>query len=392
MEPIREPDEVNEATENLTGGGLSDAMPEDAVIHPEDSIVKELEEGRPKTPVALLSSDEKARCVERGFLGLYRWYVARSQETRNWNPDTSFELTNFRKDHSEIVHTILEGFFAVEQYVPDYVTSLMHVIRKSHGRSHFHLRWGSEEEKHADMWRNAVLFGGKRSLEWTEGYMADLRSNEWRIPWDDPLHMVFYTVFQERATQVNYLNLGLVAKGLHTNPAFADDADPVLAKMCQTIAVDEAAHYNFFLECARLMLYYYPEESTQAMVDVLRHFGMPAGGIIPDYDHFSEVLYKNGIYGPREHAKDVVKIALEQLGAESLRAVERGLRESRMVPDGGGNMRHTGIFESIDFGFVEGKVQRLFGKINDFERKIGVASEQMTRFLTNPASSPQFAR
>ena len=125
------------------------------------------------------------------------------------------------------MHTILEGFFAVEQYVPDYVTSLMHVIRKSHGRSHFHLRWGSEEEKHADMWRNAVLFGGKRSLEWMEEYMADLRSNEWRIPWDDPLHMVFYTVFQERATQVNYLNLGLVAKGLHTNPAFADDADPV---------------------------------------------------------------------------------------------------------------------------------------------------------------------
>ena len=100
------------------------------------------------------------------------------------------------------------------------------------------------------------------------------------------------------------------------------------------------------------------------------------------------MLYKNGIFGPREHAKDVVKIALEQLGAESLRAVERGIRESRMVPDQGGNMRHTGIFESIDFAFVEGKVQRLFGKINDFERKIGVASEQMTRFLTNPASSP----
>ncbi len=404
MEPIRDADDTTPGYtpgfevapgESLPGqeamAGASRAMPREAIVAPEESIVRELEEQRPKTPVALLSSDEKVRLTERGFLGLYRWYVARSQETRNWNPDTSFDLPAFRKDHSDIVHTILEGFFAVEQYVPDYVTSLMNVIRKSHGRSHFHLRWGSEEEKHADMWRNAVLFGGKRSLEWTEEYMADLRSNEWRIPWDDPLHMIFYTVFQERATQVNYLNLGLAAKGLHTNPAFAGDKDPVLAQMCQTIAVDEAAHYNFFLEGARLFLYYYPEESAKAMVDVLRHFGMPAGGIIPDYDHFSTVLYKNGIFGPREHAKDVVKIALEQLGAESLRAVEKGIAASRMVPDRGGNLRATGIFESIDFGFVEAKVQRLFGKINDFERKIGVASEQMTRFLTNPGASPQYA-
>ncbi len=367
------------------------AEPQEAVIRPEDSILRELQDQRPKTPVALLSREEKDRLVERGFLGLYRWYVARSQETRNWNPDTSFDLVNMRKDHSDVVHTAMEGFFAVEQYVPDYVTALMKVIRKSHGRSHFHLRWGSEEEKHADMWRNAVLFSGRRSLEWTEDYMGQLRSGEWKLPWEDPLHMVFYTVFQERATQVNYLNLGLAAKGLHSNQAFANDTDPVLAKMCQTIAVDEAAHYNFFLECARLMLYYYPEESTQAMVNVLRHFGMPAGSIIPDYDHFAETMYRNGIYGPREHAKDVVKIAMEQLGADSLRAVEKGIRDSRMVPDLNGNMRHTGIFESIDFGFVESKVQRLFGKIVDFETKIGVPDEQLTRFQINPASSPKFA-
>ena len=384
------PDAIPEATFE-TPSMAEGAEHPDAVIHPEESILRELEEQRPKQPVALLSADEKSRLVERGFLGLYRWYVARSQETRNWNPDTSFDLVNYRKDHSDVVNRIIEGFFAVEQYVPDYVTSLMNVIRRSHGRSHFHLRWGSEEEKHADMWRNAVLFGGQRSLEWTEEYMGDLRSGEWRIPWDDPLHMIFYTVFQERATQVNYLNLGLAAKGLHTNPAFADDADPVLAKMCQTIAVDEAAHYNFFLEGARLFLYYYPEESTKAMVDVLRHFGMPAGEIIPDYNGFAETLYKHGIYGPREHAKDVVKIALEQLGAESLRAVEKGIRESRMVPDRGGNMRHTGIFESIDFSFVEAKVQRLFGKIVDFETKIGVAREQLTQFVVNPGASPKFA-
>lgn len=387
---------MNDSANSSTGsgGGTTDAADINAhfqvspIYEAEASIVQELEEQRPKTPVALLSRQQKDLLIERGFLGLYRWYVARSQETRNWNPDTSFDLRNFRKDHSDEVNTIMEGFFAVEQYVPDYVTQLMHVIRKSHGRSHFHLRWGSEEEKHADMWRNAVLFSGKRSLEWTEEYMGELRNNIWRLPWDDPLHMIMYTVFQERATQVNYLNLGLAAKGRH--PTLTNDADPVLAHMCQTIAVDEAAHYNFFLEGARLFMYYYPEESTQAMIDVLRHFAMPAGGIIPNYDHFATVLYKNGIYGPREHSKDVVKIAMENLGAESLRAVEKGIRDGRKVPDKNGNMRHTGIFETIDFDTVEKKVQRLFAKITDFEESIGVPDHQLTKFVQNPESSSEY--
>ncbi|MGX9080461.1 hypothetical protein ACWTQY_31910, partial [Klebsiella pneumoniae] len=57
----------------------------------DSSLIAELEEQRPKIPVGLLSRDEKDRLIERGFLGLYRWYVQRSQELRNWNPDLSFD-------------------------------------------------------------------------------------------------------------------------------------------------------------------------------------------------------------------------------------------------------------------------------------------------------------
>jgi len=58
--------------------------------------------------------------MERAFVGLFRWYVDRSQTTRNWNPDRSFDWKNMRQDHSPEVMQILEGFFAVEQYIPDY--------------------------------------------------------------------------------------------------------------------------------------------------------------------------------------------------------------------------------------------------------------------------------
>lgn len=354
------------------------------IIAPEQSLLDELDELKPSHSPVLLSRAERHRLVERAFVGLYRWYVARSQATRDWNADKSFDWRSYRQDHSDEVHTIVEGFYAVEQYVPDYVMNLMKLIRQSYGRSQFHLRWGSEEEKHSDMWRNAVLFGGKRSQEWVEDYGDSLRTGEWKVPWEDPMHMLFYTVFQERATQVNYLNLGLAAKGQHKNPVFAGDEDPILAHCCRTIAIDEAAHYNFFLEGARLMLYYFPEDAAEAMCDVLRHFAMPAGSIIPNYASFSELLHKTAIFGPREHIKDVVKAALENLGTASIRAVEEGIRRSREVPDPDGNVRRTAIFDTLNYSYIENKVSLLFDRIKTYEEEIGLDKVAPTVFMRNP--------
>jgi len=355
------------------------------LISYDQEIISELEEQRPKIPVGLLSRDEKDRLIERGFVGLYRWYVSKSQEKRNWNPDREFDWRNFRKDHSPEVNRILEGFFAVEQFVPDYVTALLKVIRKSHGRSHFHIRWGSEEEKHAELWYNAVLFSEQRSPDWLRAYMGDLRGQEWALPWEDPMHMIFYTVFQERATQVNYLNMAEIARGNTTRPGFTNDVDPVLVKMSQTIAIDEAHHYNFFLEGARLFLYYYPAESIQAMYDIIKHFSMPAGGLIPNYDAFAELVHKAGIYGPREHARDVVQVALRNLGVEGRKALENGIRQSRLVPDENGNLRETAIFDGIDFPSVERAVKRIYGRIQDHEKEIGFDEIDPTVFVPNYA-------
>lgn len=346
-------------------------------------IISEIESQRPRIPVGLLSREEKDRLIERGFVGLYRWYVDKSQRTRNWNPDRDFDWRNIRKDLPPELQTILEGFFAVEQYVPDYVSSLLSVIRRSHGRSHFHIRWGSEEEKHAELWYNAVLFSQHRSADWVREYMGQLRGGEWKLPWEDPVHMIFYTVFQERATQVNYMNMRRIAAGESTYPAFVGYQDPVLVAASKTIAADEAAHYNFFLEGARLFLYYYPAQSIEAMVDVIRHFAMPAGDIIPDYDKFAEVVHRVGVYGPREHARDVVQAALSNLGFAGRRELERGIRESRMVPDENGNMRHTAIFHGIDFPSIQQSVKRIYQKVSDYESEIGFDLVDPIRFVPN---------
>jgi acyl-[acyl-carrier-protein] desaturase len=205
-----------------------------------------------------------------------------------------------------------------------------------------------------------------------EDYTHTLRTREMRLPWDDPLHMLFYTLLQERATQVNYLNLGLATAGDTRSAMLSNSIDPVLAQVCRTIAVDEAAHYHFFLESARLFLYYFPSDAVLAMADVIRHFAMPAGDIIPDYDRFGAALHQAHVFSWRIHHRDVVTVALRQLGAASLRAVEAGIMRSREAPRPDGALQTTAIFDAIDHDHVERSVSRLFTRIEQYSVDSGV--------------------
>ncbi|WP_420594926.1 acyl-ACP desaturase [Deinococcus sp.] len=343
----------------------------------------------PQTPAALLSNREKDRLIERGFLGLYRWYTARSQETRNWNPDKSFDWRALSPNLPPEIMTVLTGFFAVEQYAPDFTSNLINLVRRSHGRSHFQMRWGSEEEKHADAWENSVLFSRQRTPEWLREYKERLKAQTWELPFPDALHNMVYTVFQERATQLNYLNMMKIAQGKSDKPHLKDFSDPVLAKVAQTIAVDEAAHYNFFLEGVRMYLYYYPQRTLEAIRSIVGQFSMPAAKLVPDWEKFYETVYRAGIYGPRDFSRDVMQVAFRNLGIESRKSLEEGLKKTREVPDfDGGNFKTTVIWDTFDYGMVEGDVKRLHVKIQDYEKGIGFDDIDPTEFVKNP-EAPQ---
>ncbi len=335
-------------------------------------------------PVSLMSREERDRQLERAFVGLYRWYVARSQEKRNWNADLSFAWGDLRHDHSDTVVQLIEGFFAVEQYAPDYTGEILRLVRTSHGRSHFQMRWGSEEERHADTWENALLFSRRRSPKAIEDYKYQLRSNTWTLPWDDPLHMLLYTVFQERATQINYLNFAKIARGESGDESLAGDVDPVLAKACTTLAVDEAAHYAFFLEGARLFLYYYPEETLQGIYDVITHFAMPAQNIIPNWPQVAETIYRTGVYGPRIFQCDVLVPVFENLTVTGRKALENGLKQARAIPDQDGAMRLTALWDAFDPAEAERSVMRLHDKIKTYEKTTGRDALDPLVFQHNP--------
>lgn len=338
-----------------------------------------------RQPAGLLSTREKDTLIERAFLGLYRWYTARSQETRNWNADKSFDWRKLRHDWPSEITTVVQGFFAVEQFAPDYTSELLNLIRRSHGRSHFQLRWGSEEEKHADAWENAVLFSRQRTPGWIAEYKERLRSRKWELPFPDPIYNLVYTVFQERATQLNYLNLFKIASGKSEKPHLAGVQDPVLARVAQTIAVDEAAHYNFFLEGVRLYLYYYPQRTLEAIRQVITTFAMPASHLVPNWEEFFETVYKAGIYGPRDFSRDVVQLVFRNLGIEGRKQLEDGIKKTREVPSFEGEAIHqTAIWKTFDYGRVEGDLKRLHLKIGEYEREVGFADLDPTEFVENP--------
>jgi len=330
----------------------------------------ELEADRPRHARALLSPNARAQAIERGLLGLYRWYSEHSQRRRNWHADTCIDWRRIRRDHSDAVATIVEGFFAVEQYTPDYVGPLVGLIRESYGRSQWHMYWGAEEGRHADLWRNAVVALGRRDQLWIEEYTRELRRSEWALPWDSPRHILFYQVIQERATEVSYLNLGL---GLANKLArLATPVDDTLAAACRLIAVDEAAHYGFFAEVARLFLYYEPEASLEALTDVIRHFTMPARTLIPNYDHFGRVLHDAGVFGRSIHYRDVVQIVLGTLSSPALRDLEAGVRRAREIPTTDGSLRTAAFLDTLNQPEIERKVEHLYRRSQSHLARAGL--------------------
>ncbi len=351
------------------------------------TLQKELAADRPRTSVAQLSRHEREILIERGFRSLYRWYLQQTHSKRNWSPDTSFDWSSLRRDHSPQIVNIVEGFYAVEQFAPDYTTELTRLTRSNYGRSHFHIQWGAEEERHADVWCNTLLHMHGRSASEIESYTHELRRSAWSLPWNNPIHMIFYTVLQERATELIYLNLAKLTQGRVAQPCVPDHRDPVLAHIARTVAIDEAAHFNFFLEGARLYLFYQPDEAIPALTDVLRGFMMPAADLIPNYDEFTRDLYEVQLFGRWKYVREVVDQALAKLGVLGVRELESAMLDSRHgAPSPAEDTLLVTAWTGLDGALLETTVHRLFSRLNEYERRVGAPHGQEGTFelLTLP--------
>lgn len=222
---------------------------------------------------------------------------------------------------SDLVADVVETFCAVESFLPDYTSKMLLMIRKSRGRSWFHINWGYEESKHSMVLREWLMASGKRTQAQLDQLDQDLWEAEWELPFGTPRQMVCYTTIQELATHVNYRQLRNLAQKEH---------DPALMKLLLLLAKDEAAHYGFFSKALSLFMEQDPAGTVEDLAYVFKNFTMPAGSEIKDYEQRAEQLAKSGIYGPREYVALVRGPVLHKFGLTKadLKSTEESLERA----------------------------------------------------------------
>jgi acyl-[acyl-carrier-protein] desaturase len=178
-------------------------------------------------------------------------------------------------------------------------------VRESRGRAWFQANWGYEESKHSQALEKWLVMSQKRTPEQLEELEWSLLGAEWDLPFDTPRQMICYTMIQELATGVNYVNLRQRAKS---------EGDETLTKVLAWLSADESAHYNFFRRGVKAHMALQPDETIADMKFVFEHFAMPAQALIPDWGRRGDQIETSGVFSGRVALSKVFKPVLEDLG------------------------------------------------------------------------------
>ena len=231
-------------------------------------------------------------------------YLKLAEEKRRWNVFKDIAWHEANPDTDETLAHCVETFCAVEMYLPDFTSKMLHMIRRSRGRAWFHVNWGYEESKHSLALESWLLASGHRTEEQRQQFEQELLEAEWELPFDHPRQMVCYTMIQELATFWNYRNLEKMA---------TQQKDWALVAALRLISVDERVHYNFYRNSVKEWMRHDEGGTVEDLKYVFEHFTMPGKSQIPRYDESAKILAKTGIYGPREYIKLVKNPILEDL-------------------------------------------------------------------------------
>jgi acyl-[acyl-carrier-protein] desaturase len=243
--------------------------------------------------------------IEEIFFKNYLEFFHNAEERRRWNIQKSIPWDQVNPEASDTLASIVETFSAVELYLPDYTSKILHLVRRSRGRAWFQANWGYEESKHSLVLAEWLERSGKRTEKQLREFEGMVLEEEWKLPFDHPRQMIIYTMIQELATWLNYRNLRKLA---------VEQGDMALAKLLQFVSGDERCHYDFFRKGVKTYLEYQPRETFDDIRFVFQNFYMPAKYELRDYDERAEVISQAGIYGPRDYIKYVRDPILADLG------------------------------------------------------------------------------
>jgi len=180
-------------------------------------------------------------------------------------------------------------------------------------------RWTAEEGRHGTAIRDYLLttravdpvaLERERMVHMTQGF-----NSTYDI---DMLHTVAYVSFQELATRISHRNTGRYTE------------DPLCDQLLSRIATDENLHMIFYRNVVRAALELAPDQTVQAVWDIVENFQMPGTGI-DGFARRSLSIALAGIYDLRIHHDEVLSpvvkfwriFELEGLGPEAEQARDK---------------------------------------------------------------------
>lgn len=203
---------------------------------------------------------------------LFRDFFDRAEKKRRWNLRDDIPWNDCNPNLPPIIADVVQTFCSVELFLPDYLSKQMAEVRDNRGRAWFLANWGYEECKHSLALGDWLLKSGQRSDEQMADMDNEAADNEYNLVTDDPRSGVVYTMMQELATWVHYMNLRKLV----------DQEDPALHRILTLISIDERSHYDFFKRLVAMYL----EVDRPGMLEHIRHvantFQMPAVNLLAD--------------------------------------------------------------------------------------------------------------
>ena len=158
----------------------------------------------------------------------------------SWEED----LKDFRRQSEGITDemlVVLIGDMVTEEALPTYQT-LLNTFEgaddptgvSQNPWSKWSRKWTSEENRHGDLLNRYLYLTGRCDMRAIEVTIQRLITSGFNAGANkDPYRGFIYTSFQERATKISHGNVGKIAK---------KQGDSNLARICATIAGDEARH------------------------------------------------------------------------------------------------------------------------------------------------------
>jgi len=232
----------------------------------------------------------------------------------NFNDPEVFEEIKLLQKRAEgipdTVLTSLVGNMITEEALPSYQTyfNMLEGINEeknllsNSGWVRWSKAWTAEENRHGDLLNKYLYMTGRVDMKQVERTIHRLLYNGFDPNTDgDPYQAMIYTSFQERATKISHVNTGKLA----------DKAgDPILSKICKTIAGDEARHEKAYKSFMSKIFEIDPNGAINAFEQMMRkQIAMPAmmmgtGGSNPSlFSQFSTITQKVGIYTGWDYAR-----------------------------------------------------------------------------------------